>query len=176
MGPSYLQHAARVATTEASIAAGDYVSEYLRDGASNNLGVSGTVDGIDFIYVPPAGRNLEAARLLFYLETAAKFDATKFASLPVLDNGVQIVANDAVLTIWRDNIDVANDMYDLSNISAFGKASESLSGRWTFTRGTGGRTIRIPDGSSFKAVVRDDLSRDDMIFRIKLQGYLTTNV
>lgn len=172
MGP-YLQHAIRAATTEASIAASDYVSEYLRNGANNNLGVSGTTDGIDFIYVPPAGRNLEAARLLLYLETVAKFDAMKFASLTVLDNGVQIIANDTVLTTWRDNIDIANDVYDLSNIGAFGKVSESLAGRWTFTRGTGGRTIKIPNGNSFKAVVRDDLGRDEMVFRMKLQGYLT---
>lgn len=172
MVPPFLQHMTRVATIEASIAAADYVSAYLMNGGDSNLGASGTVDGIDFVYVPPRGRNLEAARLLLYLETASKFAGTKFASLPRLENGLQIIANDAVLTTWRDNIDIAEDMYDLSNIGVLGKASESLAGRWTFTRGTGGRTIRIPNGNSFKAVVRDDLSRDEMVFRIKLQGYL----
>lgn len=151
----------------------DYVTLYLRNVGSNDMGVDGSSSAITFSAGPPAGKNLEIARLILYMEASGNFTSTGFMNLAVLSNGVQIIADGTVLVNWQDNLDVALDMFDLSNAgTAFSNERRSLTGRWTFIRGTGMEPLLIPDGSTFDAVIRDDLSAAGIIFRIKIQGQL----
>lgn len=151
----------------------DYFSKYLRNVGSNDMGIDGSGGDVTFSTGPPVGKNLEVARMMVYMEAGGNFTSTNFMNLAALTNGVQIIADGTVLTNWQDNIDIAEDMFDLSNAgTAFSNERRSLTGRWTFTRGTGRESFLLPDGSTFDAIVRDDLSDASIIFRIKIQGQL----
>lgn len=151
----------------------DYVTLYLRNAGSNDMGIDGSSSAVTFSAGPPASKNLEVARLMLYMEASGNFTSTGFMNLAALANGVQIIADGTILVNWQDNLDVALDMFDLSNAgTAFSNERRSLTGRWTFIRGTGMEPLLIPDGATFDAVVRDDLSAAGIIYRIKIQGQL----
>lgn len=152
----------------------NYVSEYLRDGAgSNDLGIDGSVTPVSFAYSPPAGKRLFLGRLLLYMESASNFSGEGFMHLPALTSGVRISAGGFQLTNWHTLIDVIIDMFNLSSAgTAFSKENRSLAGRWTFTRGTTLRPIIVMPGETVEALVRDDLSADDIVFNMKIQGGL----
>lgn len=164
---------AGIAAIEAAVEAADYITTYIENSGSNDMGVKGDVTPVSFIYTPPAGKNFLAARVLVYMESGTNFDSTKFMNLAALTNGVKISAAGVELTNWQDNIDIIEDMFDLSSAGkAFSTEAKSLAGRWSFTRATGEEPIKILNGETFEVLIRDDLSAAGIIFRIKIQGKL----
>lgn len=155
------------------IAADAYFNKYLRNAGNNDMGIDGSAAEVSFSAGPPAGKNLELARLMVYMEASANFASTNFMNLAALANGVQFKVGGLEISKWQDNIDAAVDMFDLSNAgTAFSNERRSLTGRFTFTRGTAGEPLLVEDGKTFEAVVRDDLSAAGIIFRVKIQGQL----
>jgi len=162
-----------VSTLSDGIDAADYITTYLTNGGSNDLGVNGSAASVPFTYSPPVGKNFLLARFLIYMEASGNFDSTKFMNLAALANGVQISVEGNVLTNWQDNIDVLCDMFDLSNAgTTFSLAQRSLAGRWTVTKGTTSEPIIVMFGQTVEALVRDNLSAGGIIYRIKVQGKL----
>jgi hypothetical protein len=160
-------------TISSGILPGAFVSKYLENSGSNDMGIDGSGTAVSFTYTPPAGKDLLGARILIYLESGANFGSTNFMHLAALSNGVKISAAGVPLTNWKDNIDIICDMFDLSNAGiAFSNERRSLAGRWTFTRGASGEPLTIFNGETFEVLIRDDLSAAGIIFRIKLQGKL----
>lgn len=162
----------RGSTKIRAIRAGEYFTEYLRNGIDNNLCVDGSVDPVIFSTFPPLGQNLEVGRFLLYLRGSTSFDDTKFMNLDALTNGIEIRINGQLITTWRDNIDIVIDMFDLTPAGvAFGKDTRTLTGRWSLTKVLGGEGVLCPDGQSVQAIVQDVLDGAG-IFRIKVQGEL----
>lgn len=150
----------------------NFVTTYLLNGGSNDMGVDGSTPAT-FSYTVPAGKVFELARFLLYMESGTAFDSIKFMHLTALTNGVDIIANGITLTNWKDNIDVLVDMFDFSSAGAtFGKTTKTMAGRWTFTRGTEGQALKVTAGNTVAAVVNDNLSEAGIIFRAKIQGEL----
>lgn len=147
-----------------------HVSEDLLNGGSNNMAVNGSVTPVTFSYTPLAGFDLEAVRTMLYIESQTAFGSDEFGDVVALTNGVQINAAGFGVTNWKNNVDVVIEMYDFAR-DAFGKPDKLLIARWTFTRDTNGKTLLVPDGQSFDAVVQDDLS-SLVIFRMKIKGVL----
>jgi hypothetical protein len=148
----------------------DFVSTYLQNGGSNDMGVDGSTPVI-FSYTPPAGKKLITGRMMLYLECAADFDSTKFGNLTALSNGVQLIADGVILETWSDNIDLITTFYDGNAYEQFGKIRRTMAMRWTFTKAAAGISgIKISNQISVK--IQDDLSAAGLIFRAKVQGYL----
>jgi hypothetical protein len=152
----------------------NYVNEYLRSsGGSDDMGVDGSVTPVPFIYAPPEGKKMLLGRLLLYMESESDFIGVGFMHLPALANGVRISAGGVELSNWRTLIDVIADMFNLAPAgTAFSKEKRSLAGRWTFTRGTTLEPIVVMGGESIEALIRDDLSAEGIIFKMKVQGKL----
>lgn len=134
------------------------------------MAVNGSVTPVTFSYAPPAGFDFEAVRTMLYIESQTAFAPDEFGDIATLANGVQINAAGSGVTNWKNNVDVVIEMYDFSR-DAFGKSDKLLVARWTFTRDTNGKTVLIPDGQSFDAIIQDDL-RDLIILRMKIKGVL----
>lgn len=160
-------------TVAAGTSPANYLTTYLVDGGSNDMGVNGAITPVSFAFEPPPDKIFLAARILLYMESGANFDSTNFMHLPALANGLQINAAGITLTNWQDNIDVILDMFDLASAGVtFGNERRNLTGRWTFTRATVQSPLIINSGEMFEALVRDDLSAAGIIFRMKIQGKL----
>lgn len=134
------------------------------------MAVNGSVTPVTFSYTSPAGFDFEAVRTILYIESQTAFAPDEFGDIATLANGVQINAAGSEVTNWKNNVDVVIEMYDFSR-NAFGKSDKLLVTRWTFTKDTNGKTLLIPDGQSFDAVIQDDLS-SLIIFRMKIKGVL----
>lgn len=137
------------------------------------MGIDGSDPVVAFSYTVPAGFSLRVSRAILYLEASTAFDSIKFMNLTALTNGVLIYAGDDLLTTWKDNIDIILDMFDLTSGAAFGKETRTLAGRWSFYKLLPGfGTLSLTAGQIFKAVIQDDLSAANIVFRIKIQGEL----
>lgn len=162
-----------VNSISAGITPSNYISAYLENGGSNDMGIDGDATPTAFTYTPPAGFNFLAARIIIYMEASGNFVSTSFMNLAALGDGVRFSAGGVELTNWKTNIDIIADMFDLSNAgTAFSNERRSLTGRWTFTRGASGEPLVIMQGETIEALVRDDLSAAGIIYNIKVQGKL----
>ena len=151
----------------------NYISEYLLDGASNDMGVDGSVGAVTFNYSPVAGKKLILGRVIIYLEMGTNFDSDEFGDLSALANGVSIEANGTEIENWKDNIDIGTTACDHIAGTIFSKAGRSILLRWTFWKAAGqtqGLEILPADGFSF--IIQDNLSAANIIFRAKIQGVL----
>ena len=148
-----------------------FVSSYLTTVAgSNDMAVDGSTP-VTFSYRVSPGTHLISGRLLIYLETATAMDSIEFGDLAVLANGVSIKIDGLEISNWKDNIDMLTDLFDLVEAgAAFGKATKTLVGRWTFWKAHADMA-GLEANSSVSVVVRDNLSTL-AIFRIKVQGGL----
>jgi hypothetical protein len=156
-----------------------HVSSYLLNGSSNELAVDGSGGSPQtFSYSPPAtpppSYDFIANLLIFYMQTATAMSATVFGDLgAALGTGIEIKADGVLLTTWKDNADIWTEVYDvdtLANVSD-AAADTSINGRWLLTQDTNGSGIVIPQGSSFEAIVNDDLSGITSL-RIRIKGKL----
>lgn len=153
-----------------------HFAEYLLDGAENNLVVDGSTP-VTYEVGPPAGYNLHVSRIMVYMEATAVFASTKFMSITALSNGLELYAGSQLLATWKDNIDIAIQMFDLSNASkAFTIEGKSLVGRWTFTKDTNGPALIVADGETFSAIVQDNLTQGGGILRVHVKGDLEQGV
>lgn len=156
-----------------AIAPADYFNGYFENGGNNDMGINGSVVPVSFTVSPPAGKDLLEVRILIYMEAGGNFSSTNFMNLAALSNGVRISVGGVEIGNWKDNIDVALEQFDLSNAGiAFSNERRSLTGRWTQSRGTGGKLLRVVSGEVAEFLIRDDLSAAGIIFRAKLQGRL----
>lgn len=160
-------------TVAAGTSSANYLTSYLVNGGSSDMGIDGSITPVSFAFMPPPNKIFLAARILLYMESGANFNSTTFMHLPALANGLQINVAGITLTNWQDNIDVILDMFDLANAgAAFGNERRNLTGRWTFTRATVQSPLIVNSGETFEALIRDDLSAAGIIFRMKVQGKL----
>lgn len=163
----------RLIVATAPIPAENFLTTYLLNGESNDMGVDGSETPVAFSYTVPAGKVFELGRMLIYAEAGTAFDSTKWFNLTALTNGVDIVVDGVTIDNWKDNIDALTNMFDLSSAGViFGKSTRTMAGRWTYTRGTEGQPLRVTAGNTVDAIINDDLSPAGIIFRIKIQGEL----
>jgi len=151
----------------------NYVSEYLVNGGSNDMGVDGAGVAVTFNFSPVATQKLILGRIIVYLEMGTNFDSMDFGNLPALANGVSITANGTEIENWKDNMDIGTTGYDHIAGVIFSKSGRSLLLRWKFKKVAGeneGLEILTTNGFSF--VIQDDLSAANIFFRAKIQGVL----
>lgn len=146
-----------------------YFNQYLTDGSNYNMAVDGSVTPVSFTAGPALGDVLELARLIFFLESSSDFDSVTFMDQSALVNGVQINVGGVEVALWKDNADITCCMYDTVGISQYTKLGRAISGRWTFTKGTGGESLLIKAGETVEMLIQDDLS-NTLVFRARAQG------
>lgn len=151
----------------------NYVSQYLVNGGSNDMGVDGSGAAVTFNFSPGATQKLILGRVIVYLEMGTNFDSTEFGDLSALANGVSITANGTEIENWKDNIDIGATGYDHITGVIFSKSGRSLLLRWTFWK-VAGQTqgLEILTANGFSFIIQDNLSAANIIFRAKIQGVL----
>jgi len=147
-----------------------FLAAYLVNGGSNDLTVNGSVTSVTFGYTVPANKVLLMYRILFYIEGAAAFASTTFASGPALTNGVQLSAAGVVLASAKDNADFVVATFDFEGRKNMAKEDKSGAGRWTFSSASGG-PLRLIENETVEALIQDDLSSVSL-FRMMIQGKL----
>lgn len=153
-----------------------HVSAYLvNSSGSNNLGVDGSGGAPQtFSYSPPSLYDFLANRVIVYMQTATAMSVDVFGDLgAALGTGIEIKANEILITTWKDNIDIYTETSETSNANTVSDIAVDLTimGRWTFHEDTNGKGLYIPNGKSFEAIVNDDLSSLTAL-RIRLKGIL----
>ena len=158
-----------------AIPVGDYVTAYLENAGSNNLAVDGSDPNLAFSYTVPDGKRFCAGRFIIYIQTVTNMSSTSFGDLTALTNGLQINIDGTEVDVWKDNIDIQNEMFDLGSAGkVFDAEQKTLSGRWTLWKANSGMAgINVSAGNTVEFVVRDNLS-ELSIFRAHVQGRLHT--
>lgn len=147
---------------------------------STSLNVVGSLENpIIFKIVPPNSTlslRWQLTRMLIHLESVSTMDDGLFGSLPSLTNGlnIRVIKGDGTyrdITNWKNNGDMANDMYDVTYTSKAPSGQYGLRGRWTFTKAQFHVDLRGASGDYFEIRIQDDLSvLED--FEVKCQGRL----
>jgi hypothetical protein len=147
----------------------DRISEYLMNGAIQNMNVDGSVTPVDFIYEVGGDQTELFNRLIFSLvDGLTEFSSGNFGALSALTSGVEMIIEVAgveyIQEIWQTNMDISETCYDFTNPYKDG----AYVGRWTFSRDTNS-PVFLPAGSKFIARVNDDLTGLDL-FQMRLKG------
>ncbi len=152
----------------------NYISAYLTNAGSNDMGVDGSTTPTTFSYTPPSGQCIFAGRIMMYLAATSNFTSTKFANQNALANGISIRVNGEEIENWKDNIDIATTMYDVIPGDALG-TGKAILGRWSFYKASkmAENGLRVlPGAGGLSIVIQDDLSAAGLVLRVKVQGVL----
>lgn len=132
---------------------------------------------ISFTLVPQADETFHILRLLLSAESSAESSVDEFLSLATLTNGVVVrVVNNGVtriLTNWKKDADLIEDMYDLEQIEKPPAGKFGQRGRWTFKKVSSFVSLIGTTGDYLEVLVQNDLTGSTLDdFQIKAQGHL----
>ena len=149
------------------------INDYLVNSSdSNNLAVDGSGGSpVVFSYSPPADYDIIVNRLVLYMETSSAMATTKFGNIAALGQGITIHAGGVQLSVWKDNIDIYTELFDIDTLQNVTDATTdtTMHGEWQFATDANGQGIDIRNGDSFEVIVNDNLSALTII-RIRLKG------
>jgi hypothetical protein len=143
---------------------GGHVYAWLRDGASRDANVDGSVTPVEFVYENNEFKTVELERMLVYVEDNGTFDSDKYGNGLVLTTGVGVAIKTAADVIRLDLLDGepiktigewAAMCYDVDH-QDYGVGNEYAAVRWTFARA--GKPLRIRRGERLVVTINDDLS------------------
>lgn len=151
----------------------DLVSVTLSDTA-------GSLDNPIIYRIKPPNSDLslrwQLTRMLIAIADNLSMDDGKFGGIPALTNGINIRVVKGSgeyrdLTNWKDNGDMAEDMYDVLYTDRARWGQYGLRGRWTFTKAEFVVDLDGANGDYLELRVQDNLTglQD---FEIKCQGRL----
>lgn len=146
------------AYSQKGVAPSQVIKTYLFDDANSDMAVDGSGTPVIFKYTVPANSVLFLERFILYMEGSTALDSIKFGNLTALTNGVDLSAGGTILQNWKDNIDIATTMFDVPGRANFGKETNTLTGRWTLSKETGGFPLAVEAGGTVDVTVNDDLS------------------
>ena len=154
--------------------------QYLKNGASIEMGVDGSGTVVTFEYTAPTGEHAYIERSMWTVQDT-KLVIGGFFSLSALTNGllIQIIDTDGTTVLeefgsadaaFKKHIDLAvlsglNDIRTdtVGNVGEFGK-------RWTLSKAGG--AMHLAPGQIFRVTVRDNIAALDQ-FRVMLQGIVS---
>jgi hypothetical protein len=156
-------------------------AEDIADGATVNVvetdmsSTAGTL-GSPVIYqiAPPAGAIWQITRLLISIADNTSMDDGTFGGITALTNGVLLRGNAATVrnaTLWKNNGDIALDMYDVTYTAKAPAGENGLRGRWTFTKGEFIVELDGDQGDAIEFLIQDDLTALTS-FKVRAQGRL----
>ena len=150
------------------------IAEYLLNGASSNQNVDGSVTPVTFSSTAvPTGKKLILSRAMIYMEDSTAFASTVFGGLAsALTNGWEMAINGTVMFSAKTNWQLAIYMFDMTGNDLFGKANQTMVGRFSFSKfvdGADGITVRA--GETVDTIVNDDLTGIDQL-HVMFQGIL----
>jgi len=152
---------------------------------SENMAVDGSVTPISFRIQPPAERIWNIERIIIGMKTEGEPDDSTFGDIASLTNGVIVreVINGSIRTLaqWRDNSDIAQDMFDVTFTSASRLGQYGVRGRWTFTKFSHEVILNGNNGDYIEVIIQDDLESNQTQnqineFEIKGQGHVNGNL
>lgn len=154
------------------------INDYLVDSSdSNSLVVDGSGGSPKvFSYTPPTDYDIIVNRLVLFMECSSAMSTTNFGNLAALGQGIKIYAGGVQLSVWKDNIDIYTELFDIDTLANVSNATvdTTMHGEWQFANDANGQGIDIRNGDLFEVIVNDDLSALT-IFRIRLKGLLTAS-
>lgn len=157
--------------------ANDYTTAAEIEIVENNMSlvVGSVASPISYRITPPTGAVWQMTRVLISITSTTAMDDAKFGGIPALTNGVVIKGETsvrtAVVTNWKSNTDMINDMFDIEYSSKAPAGSNGLRGRWTFTKAEFIIEMDGDNGDFSEILIQDDLTALST-FTIKAQGRL----
>jgi len=114
-------------------------------GGSNAIGnysSTGGSSGESFIIQPPVGEKWRIERMMIHIQDTGSFDAEKYGNGVALGNGISVRVETDTGTVHDltdgrpvvSNAQWARQCYD-TRVDTYGIGDESLSARWTFSKG-----------------------------------------
>jgi len=146
--------------------------------AIHNLNVVASIGAAESFYIAPhTGDKWHLTRILIEMTMDTAGDNALFGDLPSLTNGIALRKYDGTtglfntFTVWKNNGDIATDVYDVSYIARSDNAgSFGINIRGTFTRSGGIVELDGTAGDYIEVLVQDDLS-GLISFKAKCQGH-----
>ncbi len=154
------------------------INDYLVNSSdSNNLAVDGSGGSpVVFSYTPPTDYDIIVNRLVLFMETASAMSTTNFGDIAALGQGITIHAGGVQLSVWKDNIDIYTELFDIDTLQNVTDATTdtTMHGEWQFATDANGQGIEIHNGDAFEVIVNDDLQAITTL-RIRLKGLLVAS-
>lgn len=141
---------------------------------------AGTLDNPVIYRIEPPNSTLalrwQLTRMLITIADEDRMDDGRFGGIPQLTNGVnfRLIKGDGTyrdIANWKDNGDMAEDMYDIDYTTKAPSGEYGLRGRWAFTKAEFIIDLDGAQGDYFELRVQDDIT-DLSEFEIKCQGRL----
>ena len=150
------------------------VSEYLTldgDGATENQNVDGSSTAKTFkSSVVPEGKVFVCSRAMIYMEDSTAFTSIKFGGEPELTVGWQMAINGTVAFSAKNNKGLVIHMFDAHGSEIFGKLTQTMVGRFSFSKFTDGADgVTIRAGQTIDTIVNDNLTGLDYL-HVMVQG------
>lgn len=127
---------------------------------------------------PPAGEVWHIIRIILNMTHGSSADDGKFGGITALTNGVVMrqVTNTVgkqIISNWKTNGDIREDMYDVSySDRAGGQGVYGTSGRFTFKKNDFVIELNGDDGDVLQLLIQDPI--DDLTkFSVKAQGHIS---
>lgn len=153
----------------------DWISTYLRDGASIEANVDGSETPVEFAFT--AAGACEIHRMIVTIQDAGSFQSNEYGNLTALTNGIDFEHSDGTTTTdLLDGVPITTNQgwaelcYDAEPKSYSGTQAVSQVVRWTFSRA--GIPLYLADGDTLTARINDNLT-GLTLHRFLLQGYYT---
>ncbi|SEH05484.1 hypothetical protein [Candidatus Venteria ishoeyi] len=150
------------------------VSAFLENAThGNDQCQDGSSTPIEYAYTAPAGKIFLCSRLMIYMEDSTNFTSESFGGLGVaLTNGWGMALNGTAAFSVKTNWELAIHMFDITGNALFGKDNQTMIGRFSFNKFTGGSCgVTIRPGESISTILNDDLTNLD-ILSVMAQGIL----
>jgi len=123
---------------------------------------------------PSSGTTYHIARLNVAIADANAMDDGKFGGIASLANGVVIRKSVkgviTTLTNWKNNGDMAKDMFDVAYTDKAPSGENGLRGRWSFNKFEVYHVIKGEDGDYLEALVQDNITANTLM-ELKVQGH-----
>ena len=146
-------------------------------GTTNLIGdYSDGGDGLSVFAVEPVSKAIVIRRMIATIEDSGAPDSGKYGNNITLTNGITITVNEANndvrSTLTPDpvmtNAEWATYCHDLT-AHTWGSGNDTLTVRWTFTKGIGDDGVVLDPGESIRVILNDDFS-DLVAHKFLFQG------
>lgn len=146
---------------------------YLKDGATIDASVDGSVTPAVYSFSPT--ENCEIHRMIVYIEDNGAVTASSYGSVSTLSNGIDVEHTDGNTVVdMLDGVPIVSNAswaalcYDAQEVSFSGGGNSAVGVRWTFARS--GSPIKMESGDTLRVRINDNLT-GLVAHRFQIQGF-----
>ncbi len=151
---------------------GKFFNVHLKNIASFDMNVNGSVTPVDFLFEPPPDKHIFISRLIIMIEDN-NINFNKFGGISALTNGFFIkVTENGIERNLHDNIIKKNSHFHMLayDVSIDSSTTDLLSVRWSFSKSGTYLHLHASTLDNFKVIVADNLT-GLTTFHMAIQGF-----